>query len=166
MEFAWGFFTVIGTGSMSSWSKQVWKWIPTNSFPGSWMQRSGLGYLDSQHCSNLNATWAAVFFSILVNSARVEQVSITVSAQITSSPTFSILFVQGPMRSTATSSQGTDVSFRGGRWPCPGPEFLLHWQESQTLELSQEDLLSLIIWKIRLDIKIHSLIKQKSIKVC
>ena len=127
MAFACGFLLVVGTSFICAFSSNRWNSHPVNSTPLSWTHCSGHGYCANQLCENFCATFLAVFSSIRTNSTRAVTVSMAVSALNSYGLPCTFTF-QGPIRSTATSSNGSDQTSCSGSKPYPLPSNLCFWQ--------------------------------------
>ena len=116
IAFNCGFFTVVGTDFIPAWASSVWNSCPRNSPPLSWTHLFRNGYRANQQFWNWSAICWLVLLFIRIISARLVTVSIQVRA-LNSTCSSWISILHGPIRSTATSSQGTNLAVRAGSFP-------------------------------------------------
>ena len=126
MTLACDFYAVVGTSVMLEFFKSCWNSHPVNSPPLSWTHLVGHGYRACQTWSNFLAMWAEVFLSILTISTELVTVSMTVNA-LNVCGFQHIWTIQGPVKSTAASSKGPDLSSFPGNKPYPFPLNLCFW---------------------------------------
>jgi len=129
IAFAVAFLLVVGEAWIPCLSRRERKCTPMNSPPWSKIHLLGMGYLESQRVSNCWAIWLEVLFWIRTSYAMLVTGSIHVKAMnSTSRP--SVLIFQGPIKSTATESQGATSACFGSKSEYCWLEGLLRWQTS------------------------------------
>ena len=120
IALACGFLLVVGTSLIRQPCNRNWNSGPMNLPPLSWMHRTGHGYRESQICAYFLTIVADVLSSILTSSTRLDIVSIMVSTLNSYSLSWTWT-VQGPIKSTAHSSNGIDRIYRSGKCQYPLP---------------------------------------------
>ena len=107
---------VVGTSLIRQPSNKSWNSGPMNSPPLSWMHYIGHGYHESQICAYFLTIVANFLSSILTSYTRLDIVSIMVSA-LNSNGLSRTWIIQGPIKSTAHSSNGIDWISHSSKCP-------------------------------------------------